>query len=455
MSNNNSNLETSLEITNANINKVFVKFTLPNVIGFIAMSSVTLVDGYFVGNFVNGTALAAVNIIMPLVTLIYGIAIMLTIGGAVYIGAYLGENKINQAKSLFSTLVYTISFITLSISIVSYIFSTEVARLLGANKDILPYAIVYLETMAFFFIFQTLEYSFSVLTRTDGNPYLASIAVISGAIINFILDYLFVVKMGMGIHGAALGTGISFLTSTIILLFHFILKKGYLNFTFKLAPQNEVYTAAYNGSSELLSEFSAGLVALTFNWIMVTKLGTAGVEAFTIINYAIWLTNMLSYSIGDSIIPLISINYGALLYARIKTIIQYARVSVIVIGLIMFIIFTIIPEKAVAIFLKPEVNQEAFNVAVEFAKYIKYTFLFMGLNIIMSASFTALQNPLQSIIIALLRGLSLPIGFVILFSYIFGQLGIYIAIPIGEVITLIVAILMWFKSTNINKVMKI
>ena len=204
---NSSNSDTNLEILNSNITKVFFKFTLPNVIGFIAMSSVTLVDGFFVGNYVNGAALAAVNIIMPLVTFIYGFAIMMTIGGAVYIGAYLGRNQIKEARSLFSAVMYTIIIFTLSISALSYIFSGQVSKFLGANEEIMPYAVAYLTTISWFFIFQTLEYSLSVLTRTDGNPYLASFAVISGAIVNFVLDYIFVVQMHMGIEGAALGTG--------------------------------------------------------------------------------------------------------------------------------------------------------------------------------------------------------------------------------------------------------
>ena len=184
-----------LEIASGNIYKTFFKFTLPNMVGLIAMSSVALVDGYFVGNYVNSVALAAVNIIIPLITVVFGISIMLTIGAAVLIGTYLGEGKVNKASAVFTKVMITITVISLFFTVLCFIFSEEVSRLLGANDEIMVYAVPYLKMVSIFFLFQALEYSLSVIIRTDGNPYLASIAVLLGAVLNFILDYIFIVKM--------------------------------------------------------------------------------------------------------------------------------------------------------------------------------------------------------------------------------------------------------------------
>ena len=177
-----------LEIVSGNIYKTFFKFTLPNMAGLIAMSSVALVDGYFVSNYVSSVALAAVNIIIPLITIIFGISIMLTIGAAVLIGTYLGEGKTDKASAVFTKVMITITFISLLFTLICYIFSEEVSFLLGANEEIIVYAVPYLKMISLFFLFQSLEYSLSVMIRTDGNPYLASAAVMVGAVINFILD---------------------------------------------------------------------------------------------------------------------------------------------------------------------------------------------------------------------------------------------------------------------------
>ena len=197
-----------LEIVSGNIYKTYFKFTLPNMIGLIAMSSVSLVDGYFVSNFVSSVALAAVNIIIPLITVVFGISIMLTIGAAVLIGTYLGEGRVDKASAVFTKVMITITAMSLFFTALCLIFSEEVSRLLGANDEIMVYAVPYLEMVSIFFLFQALEYSLSVMIRTDGNPYLAGAAVLFGAVLNFILDYVFIVQMKMGISGAALGTGL-------------------------------------------------------------------------------------------------------------------------------------------------------------------------------------------------------------------------------------------------------
>ena len=436
-----------LEIASGNIYKTFFKFSLPNMVGLMAMSSVALVDAYFVSQYVSPVAFAAVNIIMPLITIVFGIAIMFTIGAAVLVGTYLGENKIVKARAVFTKVMITISSISLFFSVVCYFFSYDVARLLHANDEIMVYAKPYLEMVALFFLFQALEYSLSVMIRTDGNPYLASIAVLSGALLNFILDYIFIVKMNMGVEGAALGTGLSFMVSTFMLLFHFILKKGNLKLTNKIGRWKEIFFAAYNGSSELFSEASVAIIAYLFNKIMVESLGTYGVEAFAVINISLWAVNMLCYAIGDSLVPLLSINYGAGHFDRIKKILTLSRISVLFIGGLAFLLFTFIPEIIVSLLLDKK-NKEAFEIALVFADYTKYAFLFLGLNIVFSSSFTAIQKPFHSIVVAALRGLILPIICIYFLPFILNETGLYMAISVAEFTTIILAYYLW-KNTKV------
>lgn len=436
-----------LEIASGNIYKTFFKFSLPNMVGLMAMSSVALVDAYFVSQYVSPVAFAAVNIIMPLITIVFGIAIMFTIGAAVLVGTYLGENKIVKARAVFTKVMITISSISLFFSVVCYFFSYDVAKMLHANDEIMVYAKPYLEMVALFFLFQALEYSLSVMIRTDGNPYLASIAVLTGAVLNYILDYLFIVKMNMGIEGAALGTGISFMVSTFMLLFHFILKKGNLKLTNKIGRWKEIFIAAYNGSSELFSEASVAIIAYLFNKIMVESLGTYGVEAFAVINISLWAVNMLCYAIGDSLVPLLSINYGAGYHDRIKKILTLSRISVLFIGGAAFLLFTFIPEMIVSLLLDKK-NKEAFEIALVFADYTKYAFLFLGLNIVFSSSFTALQKPFHSVAVAALRGLILPVICIYFLPFMLNETGLYMAISVAEFTTIILAYYLW-KNTKV------
>ena len=443
-----------LEIVSGSIYKTYFKFTLPNMIALIAMSSVSLVDGYFVSNFVSSVALAAVNIIIPLITVVFGISIMLTIGAAVLIGTYLGEGRIDKASAVFTKVIITITVMSLFFTVVCFIFSEEVSRLLGANDEIMVYAVPYLEMVSIFFLFQALEYSLSVIIRTDGNPYLAGAAVLFGAVLNFVLDYVFIVQIKIGISGAALGTGLSFMASTFLILFHFFLKKGRLYLTNKIGKWKEIIYASYNGSSELLSEASVAVTAYLFNNIMVQSLGTYGVEAFTVINYALWATNMLCYAVGDSLVPLISINHGALKYTRIQKILYLSRISVIFIGAFVFALFTFIPEKIIAALLNPVTDKDAFDIALVFADYVKYAFLFIGLNIVFSSSFTAFQKPLHSVAVAISRGLILPVAFIFIMPLMFQETGIYTAVPLAETVTLILGYILWKNTKVIKEVME-
>ena len=442
-----------LEIVSGSIYKTYFKFTFPNMIGLIAMSSVSLVDGYFVSRYVSSVALAAVNIIIPLITVVFGISIMLTIGVAVLIGKYLGERKEYKATAVFTKVIITITVMSLFFTAYCFIFSENVSRLLGANDEIMVYAVPYLKMVSIFFLFQSLEYCLSVMIRTDGNPYLASTAVLFGAVLNFILDYIFIVHMNMGISGAALGTGLSFMASTFLILLHFFFKKGRLYLTCRIGKWKEIIYASYNGSSELLSEASVAVVAYLFNNIMVQRLGTYGVEAFTVINYALWAANMLCYAVGDSLVPLISINFGALKYTRIQKIISLSRISVIFIGLFVFALFTFIPEKIIATFLNPVSDKDAFDTALIFADYVKYAFLFIGLNIIFSSSFTAFQKPLHSVAVAVSRGLMLPVAFILIMPLFLGEKGIYAAVPLAEAVTTILGFILWRNTLVIKQVM--
>ena len=426
-----------LEIVSGSIYKTYFKFTFPNMIGLIAMSSVSLVDGYFVSRYVSSVALAAVNIIIPLITVVFGISIMLTIGAAVLIGKYLGERKEDKAAAVFTKVIITITVMSLFFTAYCFIFSENVSRLLGANDEIMVYAVPYLKMVSIFFLFQSLEYCLSVMIRTDGNPYLASTAVLFGAVLNFILDYIFIVHMNMGISGAALGTGLSFMASTFLILLHFFFKKGRLYLTCRIGKWKEIIYASYNGSSN----------------IMVQRLGTYGVEAFTVINYALWAANMLCYAVGDSLVPLISINFGALKYTRIQKIISLSRISVIFIGLFVFALFTFIPEKIIATFLNPVSDKDAFDTALIFADYVKYAFLFIGLNIIFSSSFTAFQKPLHSVAVAVSRGLMLPVAFILIMPLFLGEKGIYAAVPLAEAVTTILGFILWRNTLVIKQVM--
>ncbi len=421
---------------------VFLKFTVPNILSILALSSSGIVDAMFLGRYSGPESLAAVNIINPLFSFCFGLAIMLTIGGAVRAGKYIGEGRTEKASSIFTKTLTAISAVTLAVSLTGIFFSGWSARILGANDELMLPASEYLGIIAFFLIFNTAGYALSVFIRVDGRPVLASAGLITMGAVNILLDFLLIGVMGMGVKGAALATGTAGAAGFAVLLSHFASGRSKMKILFDGKGWRELISAAYNGLSEFISEMSVGIIMLAFNRIMIGRFDTQGVAAFTAINYLMWGGGMINYATADSLNPLVSINYGARKPERIMSFMRLAFIFVFSNGFIIFALLTAVPEALIGIFITDR-GSGAFKIALEFAFYIRWAFFMNGFNQVFSAYFTAIHRPLESAVVSGSRGLVLPLLFLAVFPYLFGGFGIFIAVPVSEALALAAALFLW------------
>ena len=213
---------------------LFYKFALPNILSFILMSSAGIVDGIFIGRYAGELSLAAINISQPIFSFIWGLSMMVMVGGAVATGKYIGEKNIDKACQIFTKSIITVTLITIIITFLILIFTEEIIYLIGGSEKTTPIAVSYIKIILPFVIFTTIGYGLSVFARVDGFPFTASCALITGALINIVLDALFIAVFDMGVKGAAYATGISFMAGFIILFIHFARKRGVLRITLKL-----------------------------------------------------------------------------------------------------------------------------------------------------------------------------------------------------------------------------
>ena len=205
---------------------------------------------------------------------------------------------------------------------------------------------------------------------------------------------------------------------------HFFTPEAKCRFTRAIGAWKEVGQACWNGVSELINETSIGLVILFINWILLARIGSYGVAAFTIINYAAWFGASVSYAISDSLSPLVSANFGARNFARARQFLGLA----LGIGLMLYGLFALYPEMLLKIFLPGE--EKVVAVTLEFIDWFKLAFLFSGLNMALASFFTALHMAAASAAVALMRSLLFPVGFLWLLPQLFGNVGIYVAIPL-------------------------
>lgn len=420
---------------------LFVRYSFFSVLGMLAVSSAGVVDGYFVGNFVGSRGLAAINIVMPLFSLLFGIALCLGIGGSVMAGKLLALGQNEQASAMFTKVILSLGVIALLICGLMYFFMASILSYMGANQTLLPMALEYFQTMIIFIPFLMVGIALDHFVRVDNRPGLAFWGLSASAGVNIVLDWLFVAKFGWGISGAAFATGLSFVALMLVVLPHFLLKRGKLHFTWLKTRTQSSFKAAINGASEFINETSVGITTLIFNLAMLRYFDVDGVAAFSVITYWLWIGQMGMFGICDALGPLVSKNYGAGQFGRIWAFVGLGVFSVLGIGAIMIGMLLFSPEAMAGIFLKKE-SQDALNIALEFSKFIWPVFLFNGTTLVISATFTALQKPKQSTFIALLRSLFLPAIFILLLPSFVGDWGVFLALPLAEILTFIIALVL-------------
>lgn len=430
---------------NGKVLPVFFHYAIPSVLGMLAAASAAVIDGLFIGNFVGAKALAAVNISMPAFALFAAVVFMLAVGGSVMCGKFLGEGNQRSASTIFSKTFYATLILAVLISLFFLLFLDQLVTLLGANQDLHGLVSDYMRIIVIAAPLLILGLTLDFFVRIDGRPVLASGALIAFAVINISLDYLFIVQFEWGIKGAAWATAIAEGTIFFMLLSHWLSHRCNLRFISFMECHRDgwgaVLKAAYNGFSEFANELSIGLITLLFNWVMITRLGVPGVAAFTIINYLLFIGLEVCYGISESLQPTVSKNLGAKQPKRISRFMLAAVLSSFTIGLLVSSLLLFMPETLISLFLR-EGEDRTVEIALTFIALFWPAFLFNGMNITLASYFTALHKPLQSASIAVSRSLVLPGLGLLLLPLWFGDKGVYLAIPIAEAITFILAVLL-------------
>ncbi len=432
---------------------VFMSYAIPSVLGMLAISSASIVDGFFVGNYVGASGLAAINISLPIFSLLFGLALMLSIGSSVVSGKLMAEGDIKSASIIFSKTFISMLFLSITITLLIYLNIETILSLFGASDELLQIATTYLSYMLLFIPFLMVGLVLDYFVKIDNRPGLAFGALLLSAVANIILDWYFIVYLEKGIAGAAIATGLSQLALIIVLLPHFFSKKATIRFVKPIGSWISIIKAGGNGASEFVNEMSIGITTVIFNYIMITTFGVDGVAAYTVINYVLWIGIMISFGISDSLQPIISKNYGAREPKRVEEFLKFAFISVSVVGLIILSTILLIPEQITEVFLESK-DEKTIKIVLDFASLIWPVFLFNGVNMVISAYFTAIHKPLPSAIIALSRSLLLPALFIFILPIFLGYKGIYLAIPFAEFFTFIMA-LYFFKSYTPKKIINI
>lgn len=414
-----------------------LRFVVSPILMMICTSFYSIVDGFFVSNYVGKTPFAALNLVFPVCMAFGTVGIMIGTGGSAVVSKTLGEGKREQANRYFSMLVYFSIGLSLVLSVLGFALARPISVALGASGELLEYSVLYSRLLIVAltpFVLQNVFQSFFVTAEKPGLSLKMSIAA---GLTNILLDYLFIAVFRWGLAGAAIATGIGQVVGGIVPLFYFARENDSLLKLTKAKLEKQVILKTFgNGSSEMVTNLSASIINILYNFQLMKLAGENGIAAYGIIMYVnfAFMAIYLGYAIGSS--PVVGYHYGAGNHGELKSLLRKSLALMGGAGILLTVLAELFTVPLVAIFA----NYDAELLAMTCHGFRLYAiaFMVMGINVFGSAFFTALGNGLVSAAISFLRTLLFQIAMVMLLPQFLGIDGIWLAIGAAELLALAV-----------------
>lgn len=430
----------SLDFDRMSPRRLFTKMFFPTLLGMFSGSVMNITDGIFVGQRVGSDALAAINIAAPIFMLVTGIALMFGIGASVRASVSLAQGRVGEAnREITMAMVVSVAVVTLFSALV-IVNLDAVAYLFGSTHRLLPLVREYLLWVTLGMPFSCILFSGMFYVRLDGAPKFAMWCEIIGALLNILLDYIFIFPLGMGIMGAALASSLSCVVGSLLIM-------GYLLFYTKRVSLCRFRAAFARGSqwlyttwmqvklglSGFLGELAISLMLVLGNYVFSELLGESGVAAYSIACYCSPLFFMISNAIAQSAQPIISYDYGARRWDRVRSTLKLVLTVAIACALVMTVGIVSFSGPLVSLFVKDAPSTYA--LAVKGMPLFAVDLLFLAINVTMIGYFQSVKRGTWATIFTALRGyVFLLFSFVVL-PKIWGVTGAWLAIPAAEGLT--------------------
>lgn len=427
--------------------KTFLAYLLPSMVGLIALTSATIVDGMILGRFVGPPALAMISLLLPYLTFLVALSLALAIGGAVTIGRYLGEKKPHHASEVFSVCLLAAFTLNMLLGCMSLLFASQLYAMLQVPEALVPMMNDYFSILRWVMVLQLCSMVLYYFVRCDNCPRLATFALVTGALLNIFFDILFVAFFGWGVAGAAWATAIAQLVQLLLLCRYFLLPQKSLTIVRTKQALKTLARCAANGASEFVNEVATGMLLLVLNFLLIRAAGAVGIAAFSIVHYFIFLSIMLYYGIADALHVLVSRAMGAGDHLRARRFFHLALQCALGLGMVLSVAVFLFGEAAARQFVD-EADGHVLSQTRAIMLVIWPLFLVNGVNILIGVYLTALRQPLESGLLSLARCIVLP-GVLLVGLYLYtswqsnNQASIsafIIALPLAEWLTLWLAV---------------
>ena len=422
------------------------KFAIPAIISMLVSALYNIVDQIFIGQGVGMLGNAATNVAFPVTTIATALALLLGIGGASNYNLEMVAGREKKASSIAGTALSTLVITGVILAVAVLLFLRPLLSLFGATTDVMPYAVDYLGITAVGLPFYALSIGGNHIVRADRSPTYSMTCVLTGAIINTILDPLFIFGFGWGIKGAAWATVIGQVVSGILVIIYFgKFRKMYLEMSM-LKLSSECLKAIISlGMASCINQIAMAIVQIVLNNILRYYGGLSvygsdiPIACVGVISKVNQVFMAICIGISQGCQPIWGFNYGAKKYDRVRLAYRYSVIACTAIATVFFLCFQLFPHQIVSIF------GTGSDLYFQFAERYLKIFMFMtfanGIQPMSSGFFTSIGKAKLGIVMSLTRQVLFLLPLIVVFSLIMGIDGVMYAGPIADAAALSLAIL--------------
>ncbi|MCX6154978.1 MAG: MATE family efflux transporter [Candidatus Kapabacteria bacterium] len=440
------------KLRNEKIGKLLFSFSLPGMIGMGVMASYSLIDRYFIGNVVGTLGISAIHISMPIIMVFFAFGMLLGFGASSAVSLKLGEGKKKEAELILGN-VFSLSLILSTIVTgILYIFLDPLLISFGAQGTVLEYARTFLKISLVGGVFQSIAWSLNNVIRAEGNPKTAMITMIISALINIVLNPLFIVIFKLGMAGSALATVIAQLVSLIWIFAYFLQKRSHLHFhysNFKL--KYEIVAQIMKIGFPFFVMHIAGAITISVaNKALTMYGGDTAIAVLGIISPIAMFIMMPIFGINQGMQPIIGFNYGAKQFDRVKSTLRLSIFAAVSIGIIGLLVVDIFGREMISKFCDND------HALIEMGTHAIRIYLIMlpviGFQVVSSVYFQAVGKPTQTLILTLTRQIIFVLPLMLILPQFFHTDGIWYSAPIADFCSsVLTGILLYIEVKQLDK----
>lgn len=418
------------------VGKQFAKYVSQNILGMLGISFYILADTFFISLAEGANGITALNLVLPLYSLIFAIGAMMGVGSAIRF-KILRAKKDESADTYFSNAVVFALVFGAVFMILGGLFPEQIVKVLGGDEEIIRVGAPYTRIFMLFAPCFMWNHICNAFVRNDGAPSIAMAATLFSSLFNVVMDYVLMFPLGLGMAGAALATAISPIIGILICCIHFFSGKSTIRFRLAVPSVKKLMQSCQLGASAFVGEISSGVTTIVFNMLILGLAGNVGVAAYGVVANTSLVAVSVFNGVSQGSQPLISEYYGKGERNAVRKLLSMGILTSLALAIGMIIAVYFLAGGIVAIFnSEQDATLAAYGIAG--MKLYFLGFLFAGINIVGTGFLSAVESARMAFVASVLRGFVAIILCAILLAWLFGMTGVWLAFPAAELITVIV-----------------